>query len=222
MSTYILMKILESAPSRYDKGIRFLTCGKLDSVYDRLTAHIHQGQRVLDIGCGTGALSLRAAQRGANVKAIDINPQMLEIARQRADDAQHSSKIEFCEMGVAELGNEASDSYDTVMSGLCLSELTTDELNYTILQSKRILKPGGLLLVADEVNPKRIVNKILVWLIRIPLLIITYVLTQTTTRAIKGLSQKIADSGFIIHSIRVNKLKNFIEIVAQKPCRTNC
>jgi len=132
MSTYVLMKILESAPSRYDKGIRFLTCGRLDSIYDRLTAHIHQGQQVLDIGCGTGALSLRAARKGANIKAIDINPQMLEIARQQPDDAQLSSKIGFCEMGVAELGNEASDSYDTVMSGLCLSELTTDELNYTI------------------------------------------------------------------------------------------
>ena len=35
MSIYILMKILESAPSRYDTGIRLLTLGRLDKAYDR-------------------------------------------------------------------------------------------------------------------------------------------------------------------------------------------
>jgi ubiquinone/menaquinone biosynthesis C-methylase UbiE len=216
MSTYILMKILESAPSRYDRGIRWLTFGKLDKIYDRLTAHIRQGQRVLDIGCGTGALSLRAARKNAIVKAIDVNSQMLEIARQRANDAQLSSKIEFCEMGAAELGNEPSESYDVIMSGLCFSELTTDELNFALAQSKRILKPGGLLLIADEVSPQGIINKILIGIIRFPLLAITYLFTQTTTRAIKNLPDRIANEGFSILAIRFNKLKNFIEIVAQK------
>ena len=210
------MKILESAPARYDKGIRLLTFGKLDSIYDHLTSHIIGGQHVLDIGCGTGALSLRAAKNGASVKAIDVNSQMLGIARQRAEDAGLSSNIEFCEMGIAELGNEQAESFDVVMSGLCFSELTPDELNYSLMQIRRILKYGGLLLVADEVSPNGFINKILVWIIRIPLLFITYLFTQTTTRVIKSLSQKIADSGFIIQSSRENKLKNFIEIVAKK------
>jgi ubiquinone/menaquinone biosynthesis C-methylase UbiE len=216
MSTYILMKILESAPSRYDSGIRWLTLGKLDKIYDRLITHIQQEQRVLDIGCGTGALSLRAAKKNAIVKAIDINSQMLEIARQRANDAQLSSKIDFCEMGVAELDNERSENYDVVMSGLCFSELTTDELSYTLAQSKRILKPGGLLLIADEVSPPGIINKILICIVRIPLLMITYIFTQTTTRAIKNLPERVTKEGFSILTIRFNKVKNFIEIVAQK------
>jgi len=75
------MKILESAPSRYDQGIRILTLGRLDKVYNRLTSHIKKGQNILDLGCGTGALTLRAAQKSAKVKGIDINPQMLEIAQ---------------------------------------------------------------------------------------------------------------------------------------------
>ena len=74
MSTYVLMRILESAPSRYDLGIRLLTLGKLDPVYDRLVLNIQHGQKVLDIGCGTGALTCLAAQRGAQVTGIDINP----------------------------------------------------------------------------------------------------------------------------------------------------
>jgi len=74
MSVYILMKILESAPSRYDRSIYILTLGKLDKIYDRLTSRIKKGQTILDLGCGTGALTLRAARKGAKVKGIDINP----------------------------------------------------------------------------------------------------------------------------------------------------
>jgi len=105
VSTYVLMRILESAPSRYDKGLRILTMGRLDEAYDRLTSHIEKGQRVLDLGCGTGALTLRAAQRDGRVKGMDVNPQMLEIAQRRAEDARLAQNIELCQMGVAELGS---------------------------------------------------------------------------------------------------------------------
>ena len=77
MSTYVLMKILESAPGRYDAGLRILTLGRLDKAYDRLASHISKGQKVLDIGCGTGALVIRAALQGAFVKGIDINSGMI-------------------------------------------------------------------------------------------------------------------------------------------------
>lgn len=65
MSTYILMKILESSAGRYDKAIRWLTFGQVDKAYDLLTSLIKNSQKILDIGCGTGALTLRALQKGA-------------------------------------------------------------------------------------------------------------------------------------------------------------
>ncbi|MFQ6052230.1 MAG: corrinoid protein-associated methyltransferase CpaM [Candidatus Hydrothermarchaeota archaeon] len=217
MSTYILMKILESAPSRYDKGIRILTLGRLDKAYDRLASHIKKGQKVIDLGCGTGALTLRAAQKDAKVKGIDISPQMLAIAEKRASEAGLTQNIKFYEMGVAELGSEKSESYNVVVSGLCFSELSEDELIYALKEIKRILKLGGLLLVADEVRPKSLAKRMLNWLIRFPLVIITYLISQTSTKAVKNLPEKIKGAGLLTDSLRLNKMENFIELVARKP-----
>jgi len=216
MSTYILMKVFESAPSRYDRGIRILTLGRLDKTYDRLASHIQNGQRVIDLGCGTGALTLRAAQKGARVKGIDINPQMLKIAREKAVRAGLAQSLELDEIGVAELSGEQSESYDVAMSGLCFSELTEDEVIYTLKQVKRILKPGGLLLVADEVRPRSISVKLISWLVRLPLVIITYLITQTTTSAVRDLPDRISEAGLSIESISVSKMQNFMELVAKK------
>jgi len=217
MSVYILMKILESAPSRYDRGIYILTLGKLDKVYDRLTSRIKKGQTILDLGCGTGALTLRAVQKGAKVKGIDINPQMLEIAQKRAIKKNLIQNIELCEMGVAELETEKSDSYDMVMSGLCFSELSKDELIFTLKEVKRILRQGGFLLVADEVKPKNILKRILNGIVKFPLVIITYIITQTTIYSIENLPEKIKESGLLIESVRLNNMENFIEVVAKNP-----
>ena len=217
MSTFILMKILESSPKRYDLGIRLLTGGRLDKIYDRLASCIREGDKVLDIGCGTGALSLRAAQQGAKVKGIDINSGMLEIAQIRADRLNLAQRIEFCEMGVAELDREEADSYDAVMSGLCFSELSEDELSFTLRETKRILKPGGLLLIADEVRPDKVYKKIINGLRRLFLGAIVFIITQTTTKALKNLPEKIRDSGFDIERAKLNKGENFIELRARKP-----
>jgi ubiquinone/menaquinone biosynthesis C-methylase UbiE len=217
MSTFVLMRILESAPQRYDLGIRLLTLGRVQRAYDRLASYIDPGQRVLDIGCGTGPLALRAARRGASVRAIDVNPQMLEIAARHGRDTGLSDRIELVEMSVAELDAERSESYDVVMSGLCLSELGDDELAYTLKQVTRILRPGGLLLVADEVRPQSLVTRMLHSLVRIPLAILTYVISQRTTRPIAGLHDKLTQAGLSIMSADTSRLGSFIELMAKKP-----
>src|SRR4051812_13356251 len=42
------------------------------------------GKRVLDAGCGTGALAVEAARRGAHVVAIDLSPKLIALAAERA------------------------------------------------------------------------------------------------------------------------------------------
>ncbi|NIO33139.1 MAG: methyltransferase domain-containing protein [Gemmatimonadetes bacterium] len=210
------MRILESSPRRYDLGIRLLTFGHLDRAYNRLVSHVARGQRVLDLGCGTGALTLRAARRGAVVRGIDVNPQMLEIAERRARDAGLAQRVELKEMGVAQLDEEEAESYDAVMSGLCFSELSEDELAYTLKHVARVLRPGGLLLVADEVRPRGVLTRLMHSLIKMPLAGLTYLITQQTTKAVSNLPEKILGAGLSIVSTKWNHLGSFCDIVARK------
>jgi magnesium-protoporphyrin O-methyltransferase len=53
------------------------------------------GQTLLDAGCGTGALSVEAARRGAKVTAIDLSGTLVELARQRHSGAEAPGSIEF-------------------------------------------------------------------------------------------------------------------------------
>jgi demethylmenaquinone methyltransferase/2-methoxy-6-polyprenyl-1,4-benzoquinol methylase len=211
------MKVLESAPDRYEWGIRLLTLGQVDRAYDRLVAHVQAGQRVLDVGCGTGALTVRAAQRGATVRGIDVSARMLNLARQNVARSGYGEHVELVEMGVAELDREPERSRQAVMSGLCFSELTDGERAFALAQAYRILEPGGLVLVADEVVPQGVLRRILYAAVRWPLALLTYLLTQTTTHGVADLRRQVKEAGFRVESYRLNRLHSFAELVARRP-----
>lgn len=54
-----------------------------------------RGQRLLDAGCGTGALAIEAARRGAEVLAIDLSPTLVDLARERAPVDLGAGRIDF-------------------------------------------------------------------------------------------------------------------------------
>lgn len=212
------MRLLESAPRRYDRGIRILTFGGVDRTYDRLIRSIEPGQRVLDIGCGTGALTVRAARRGACVRGLDRNPEMLAIARRRMTDEGLEDRVELVEKGVAELDTEPG-AYDVVMSGLCFSELSTDEVAYTIAQLRRLLKPGGLFLLADEVMPRRWLGRVAYRAVRVPVVIITYLFTQQTTHALEGIDEKLREAGFVMVGAQHSAMGGLGSFIARNPAK---
>jgi magnesium-protoporphyrin O-methyltransferase len=57
--------------------------------------HDLRGIRVLDAGCGTGALSVEAARRGAHVTAIDLSPTLIDLARERLPHNLGDGRIDF-------------------------------------------------------------------------------------------------------------------------------
>jgi demethylmenaquinone methyltransferase/2-methoxy-6-polyprenyl-1,4-benzoquinol methylase len=216
MSSYVYMKILESHPRRYDRGIAMLSLGQADKVRQRLVAeNVTGGSRVLDIGCGTGTAAILAAQAGARVTAFDISEPMLKVAREKVAAAEIGERITLCEMGVAGVDRFAEASFDLVMSTLAFSELSPDEQDYALHHAARVLVPGGLLAVADEARPETLGKRILHSMVRIPLLAVTFAVTQTSTRAVEGLSRRVRDAGFQIEKEERSALDSFLYLVAR-------
>ena len=76
MSSLALMRWLENTPARYDRGMRVITLGRVAELHEALVAAATQkaDARVLEIGCGTGAVTLRLAERGAHGIGLDPEP----------------------------------------------------------------------------------------------------------------------------------------------------
>jgi len=80
----IFMKVLESSPSRYDRGIRILTFGKDFEIKKKIVSdYVSKGDYVLDVGVGTGTLAVLCARKGAYVFGFDVSSKMLEVAREK-------------------------------------------------------------------------------------------------------------------------------------------
>ncbi len=75
------------------------------------------GQRVLDAGCGTGMFAQEAARRGATVTAVDLSPQLIDLARQRTDPGEGAGTITF---RVGDMLDQADERFDHVV---CMDSL---------------------------------------------------------------------------------------------------
>ncbi len=106
----------------------------------RLVKHagIRAGQKVLDVCCGTGVVSVTAARLGARVTALDLTPELLQRARENAaignvDVAWHEGDVEALPFGDA--------SFDSVLSQF--GHIFAPRPEVAIREMLRVLKPGG-------------------------------------------------------------------------------
>ena len=197
--SYVYMKVLESAPERYDRGMRILTLGRLERVHSDIVARLRPGNRVLDLGCGTGALAVELARKGMQVTGVDISPPMLGLASRRGGEEGLDASVTLRELGAVDLDGAFADGcFDAVVSTLVFSELSDDEIDYTLAECWRILRAGGQLLVADEVLPDSALGRAGTALLRLPFALLAFVLTQNTTRRVAGLGERIEQAGFEI------------------------
>lgn len=196
MSSFVWMKFLESAPERYDRGIRRLSRGRIDDVYRRIADRVAgPGRTVLDIGCGTGGVSLACAARGAQVFGIDRDAGMLEVAR--AKPVAGEGTVTFLQLAAAEIEDRfPEETFDAVVSCLVFSELSPEQRTYALRIAISRLRPGGEILIADEVAPRSGARRAWYHLRRAPLAALTYMLTQTTTRPVADLADAVRAAGF--------------------------
>ena len=116
-------------------------------------AAIQPGCRVLDIGCGTGSLTvdIKRLHPLAEVTGVDPDPKALAIATRKANQAGVSVTFD---QGFGDRLAYADASFDRVFSSLMFHHLTRDEKLATLAEVRRVLKPGGSLHLLDFCPPR--------------------------------------------------------------------
>lgn len=95
------------------------------------------GLRLLEVGCGNGALAAALVERGVTVRAIDISLEAVEKARALGVDAFQADILHFHD----------EEKYDAVLSARCMHHV--QPLPDALERIKALIKPGGLLILED-------------------------------------------------------------------------
>jgi ubiquinone/menaquinone biosynthesis C-methylase UbiE len=122
----------QRAARGYDDAFGSLTRQAIDPLLD--AAQVRAGARVLDVASGPGYAAAAAAQRGAQVTALDFSAAMVEMARSQ------NPEIEFRE-GDAGALSLADDSFDAVVMNFGMLHLARPES--AVSEALRVLRPGG-------------------------------------------------------------------------------
>jgi ubiquinone/menaquinone biosynthesis C-methylase UbiE len=110
-------------------------------------SRIAAGESVLDVGCGTGTLALLAKERGAaRVAGVDASPEMIARAQKKA--RKHKADVAF-EVAPAQSLPFPDRHFDLVLSTIMLHHLGRPARAQCLGEIRRVLKPGGRVLVVD-------------------------------------------------------------------------
>ena len=155
--------VFDSVAAKYDVMNDLMSVGmhRVWKAYTVLVANVKDGQRVLDIAGGTGDLALAFAPKvgmSGQVVHTDINEAMLAEGRNRLLDAGVNLPTLACD---AEHLPFADEYFDLVTVAFGLRNMTHKDA--ALLEMRRVLKPGGKLLVLEFSKVAKPLSKIYDW-----------------------------------------------------------
>ena len=145
------------SPRLYDLLVLIATRGRESAFRQKVIdlARLKPGESVLDVGCGTGTLAIAARQRvgrDGKVFGIDASPEMIARAGKKARKA--GIEIEFKNESIEELPFP-DGQFDAVLSTVMLHHLPRKVREAGIREIRRVLKPGGRVLIVDFAGTER-------------------------------------------------------------------
>lgn len=111
-------------------------------------ADLGPGDRVLEIGCGTGNLARRAKRRHPSVEVTGLDPDGPALDRAARTAGRAGLDVRW-DRGFADALPYADDAFDLVLSALMLHHLEDEERPTALREVARVLAPGGTFLVLD-------------------------------------------------------------------------
>jgi len=116
-------------------------------------AQIRPGHRILDIGCGTGSLSIQVKRLHSGTDVVGLDPDPKALARASRKAARATVSIQF-DQGFGDELPYPDGSFDRVLSSLMFHHVRTDEKVKTLRAVRRVLKPGGEFHMLDFEGPE--------------------------------------------------------------------
>lgn len=131
----------------YDPLVRLLRIGRHHRQLVTL-AGLGPGERVLEIGCGTGNLALLIKDMHPDVEVVGIDPDAKAVARARRKARRRRLAVELHE-GFAQRMPFPDESFDRVVSAFMFHHLDADVKPAALAEARRVLRPGGTLHIVD-------------------------------------------------------------------------
>lgn len=147
----------------YDLLMKLITFGREAAFRDAIldNARVTAGDRVLDVGCGTGTLAIAARRRvGPNADVRGIDPSEEMIARAKAKALREGLAVTF-EVASAQKLPFDDASFDVVLSSLMLHHLPDLARKDAVHEMRRVLKPNGRLLVVELIQKPGLLSSLM-------------------------------------------------------------
>jgi ubiquinone/menaquinone biosynthesis C-methylase UbiE len=177
----------------YDQFTDLISLYQTARSKEYLQEKIDKNKTVLEIGCGNGKLTISCSKKCSSAVGLDISKNMIENAKKNAS-RENIKNVKFFQEDFFSF--QPNEKFDYVILSYFLNVFPNEAAAEKVLKrASTLVKPGGLILIADELEPKNTILSIIINTLRIPVFNFFYITTGLKYHRIHDLNKIMRHSG---------------------------